>query len=540
MPASRNSKRSRSSKAAGRAALAESALASVALAVLSVGSLVLFQRQGWLVYYGDAEAHLNIARRILDSRTPGYEQIGTVWLPLPHLLMLPLVGKDDLWRSGLAGAIPPSLCFVLAGVFWYAALRRIWGARPAAVAGLCLLALNPNLLYLKSTAMTEAVWLSELAALLYFTVRFRQRPTLWAAVGAGMASLAGTLTRYEAWFLIPFVALYMLIVGGRRRLTAAGLYGFVAALGPLYWLGHNWWLHGNPLEFYNGPYSARAIYHRALDAGMARYPGDHNWGQAWIQLREAARLCAGWPLALMGVAGAAAALLRRRFWLVVLLALPPLFYWLSIHGAGTPIFVPHLWPHSYYNTRYGLAGLPLLAAGGAALAALAPRRWAGWAAVLVVLAGTARWVAHPNAEAWVCWKESQVNSEARRAWTRQAAEFLRNSRRAGEGVAASFGDLTGIFRSAGVPLRFNLHEGNGPQWLATITRPDLFLREPWVVSISGDTLAAALARLGPDGPRYDLVKTIIAKGGPVIQIYRRARSRTAPGVILGPEAGSPR
>jgi len=33
-----------------------------------------FYQRGYLAYYGDAEAHLNIARRILDSRTPGYDQ----------------------------------------------------------------------------------------------------------------------------------------------------------------------------------------------------------------------------------------------------------------------------------------------------------------------------------------------------------------------------------------------------------------------------------------------------------------------------------
>ena len=47
--------------------------------------------RGYTLYYGDAEAHLNLARRVVDSRTPGLSQIGPVWLPLPHLLMLPLV-----------------------------------------------------------------------------------------------------------------------------------------------------------------------------------------------------------------------------------------------------------------------------------------------------------------------------------------------------------------------------------------------------------------------------------------------------------------
>jgi hypothetical protein len=537
MPASGNSRRSRSSKPVrpdrGARAL-ETGLVVAALAALSAATLAFVYRRGWLTYYGDAEAHLNIARRIVDSRTPGYEQIGTVWLPLPHLLALPLVRREELWRNGLAGAAAPSACFVLAGAFFYAGLLRAFGSRAAALTGLCLLALNPNLLYLKSTAMTEAVWLAALAALLYFTLRFRARPGLWTALAAGLASLAGTLTRYEGWFVIPFVAWYLLIAGGRRRWAAAALYGAVASLGPLYWLAYNWWLHGNPLEFYNGPYSAHAIYQRALEAGMARYPGDHDWGRAWVQLREAARLCAGWPLALLGAAGAAAALARRRLWPIALLALPPLFYWLSLYGAGTPIFVPHLWPHSYYNTRYGLAALPLLAAGAAALAGAAPRRWAAPAAAAIMLAGLSCWILRPRPEAWICWKEAQVNSQVRRAWTRQAAEFLAGARRPGEGVAAAFGDLTGIFRAAGIPLSRTLHEGNGPHWLAAMARPDLFLWEPWAVTISSDALAAALVRLGPGGPRYDLVKTIAVKGGPVVQIYRRA----APGGPLC-KAGSP-
>ena len=76
------------------------------------GGLAFFYAHGWLLYYGDAEAHLNIARRMLDSQTPGYDQFGTPWLPVPHLLMLPFVRRDAWWRSGLAGAIPSALCFV--------------------------------------------------------------------------------------------------------------------------------------------------------------------------------------------------------------------------------------------------------------------------------------------------------------------------------------------------------------------------------------------------------------------------------------------
>src|SRR4030088_936439 len=80
-----------------------------ALALLSGAAVAFFWSRGWLLYYGDAEAHLNIARRIVDSRTPGYDQVGTSWLPLLHWLLIPGVRIDELWFNGLAGAIPSAL-----------------------------------------------------------------------------------------------------------------------------------------------------------------------------------------------------------------------------------------------------------------------------------------------------------------------------------------------------------------------------------------------------------------------------------------------
>src|ERR1700719_5162959 len=75
------------------------------LSAISASAVVWCSSRGYTLYYGDAEAHLNIARRVIDSRTPGPEQLGTVWLPLPHLLMLPLVWNDRLWKTGLARVI---------------------------------------------------------------------------------------------------------------------------------------------------------------------------------------------------------------------------------------------------------------------------------------------------------------------------------------------------------------------------------------------------------------------------------------------------
>jgi hypothetical protein len=498
----------------------ELALVLLCLAGLSTAATMLATHAGWTLYYGDAEAHLNIARRILDSQTPGYDQIGTSWLPLPHLLSLALVGNDSLWRHGLAGSIPSSVCFVLAATFLFLAMRRATQSSAAAFAALGLFALNPNLLYLQATPMTEPVFLAGLMAVLYFTVRFRDTQSLWSVIGAAIASLAASLSRYEGWFLIPFVVIYFLFVAKRRRLLAALIFGAIASLAPLYWLGHNWWLYNNPLEFYNGPYSAKAINQRS-----GPYPGQQDWKNAWLFFRTVTQMCAGWGILIAAAVGVVAVVFKRLFWPVLLTALPPAFYLWSMYAGGAAIFVPQLWFNSYYNTRYGLAALPLLAIAGAGTTLIAAGRWRALVALAAIGIGITPWLIHPRPDDWICWKESQVNSEGRRAWTHQAAQLLASQYRSGAGIFTSFGDLTGILREAGIPLREALHDGNEPAWMAATTRPNLFLHEEWAIAISGDPVATAVQRatfkIGPVGPRYHLERTIIIRGAPVIEIYKR-------------------
>ena len=56
-----------------------------------------------LLYYSDSISHLVRARQLIDYSSPGLEQIGTVWLPLPHLMLLPFSLVDLLFKTGLAG-----------------------------------------------------------------------------------------------------------------------------------------------------------------------------------------------------------------------------------------------------------------------------------------------------------------------------------------------------------------------------------------------------------------------------------------------------
>jgi hypothetical protein len=473
---------------------------------------------GYVLYYGDAESHIGTARRILDSRTPGYDQIGSPWLPLPHVLMLPFVGKMEMWQSGMAGTIPGVACFILAGTLLFASARLVLGSFAAGLCAALLFALNPNLLYLQATPMSEPVYLSMVAGVVYFTLRGNP-------VAAALFSCGASMTRYEAWALIPIVVAVLLFTKGLRT---AVIFGAIASIPPLYWFGHNWWYYGNPLEFYNGPYSHKMIYERAVQANMQRYPGDHDWPKALEYYVAAVKLCAGPVLIWLGSLGLLAAIVKRGWWAVIMLIIPPAFFVLSMHSSATPIYVPGLWPNSYYNTRYGMAALPLLAFGAAAIVSLLPPRWRVSAVAALVIVSVAPWVAHPGVENWITWKESQVNSVARREWTRQAADFFKANYRKGDGILFSFGDLTGVLREAGIPLRESLYDGNNPHFLAVMARPDLFMWEEWALAISGDQVATALQKLGRGGVRYQCVKMVEVKGAPAIEIYRRVRPNPSP------------
>jgi hypothetical protein len=125
-----------------------------------------------MLNYCDAIAHLHIARRVLDSRTPRLSQLGSVWLPLPHILLIPFTQNYYWWATGLAGVIPSSLAYIAscAGIH---RLARHWLNPAAALLALIFFALNPNLLYLQTTAMTEPLFLCEVIWIVVWLVEWR-------------------------------------------------------------------------------------------------------------------------------------------------------------------------------------------------------------------------------------------------------------------------------------------------------------------------------------------------------------------------------
>ncbi len=332
-----------------------------------------------MLNYGDAVAHLHIARRVIDAHEPGISQFGSVWLPLPHLLMIPFVAVYAWWANGLAGLIPSALAYIASCIGIYR-LARHWLRWPAALVGLALFALNPNLLYLQTTAMTEPLFLCEMIWLAVWLVEWH------AALGNDengaarllrlicLALVAAVFTRYDGWvlaFLVwTSVGLRQMRKSSLRSRTFWWMSGVVLAA-PLLWFAYNGFIFGDWLDFARGPYSAAAIEARTTTGSGPPHPG---WHDPWASLlffvkcgeMDAAPEEWGNFLLIASLLGTAWGLLkcsRKGFPWALFLWLPVPFYAYSVSFGSVPIFLPVWWPHSYYNTRYGMEMLPALALG---------------------------------------------------------------------------------------------------------------------------------------------------------------------------------
>ena len=193
--------------------------------------------------------------------------------------MIPFVMRDAWWRSGLAGAIPSAVCFVLAGTFLFAAARRAYRFDVRRVRRGAAVRAEPEHAVSAIDAHDGAAvcGLARGAAVGDAMVsRF--------AIDPGRAARRGRLERRVAHALRRLVSdpvrVRFIFCSSRNDKWHAVLFGALAALAPLAWLAHNRFYYGNALEFYNGPWSAMAIYQRQLAQGMQPYPGDHDWRTA--------------------------------------------------------------------------------------------------------------------------------------------------------------------------------------------------------------------------------------------------------------------
>ena len=509
------------------------------LSAVALASFAYFCARGEVLLSGDAVAHINIARRIFDSLTPGLFQLGTVWLPLPHLLTVPFIVNDKLWSTGIGGSVISVISYVVAGCGIYRLGAR-W-SRLAAWAGVAVFSANPNLLYVQSTALNEPLYL---AAFIWTAVFFSEcaeqlrasHPDLATAPleKGAIALIIAILTRYDGWFLAAVCWVAMLptvwrairgsesaAVNSLRRSAAKAL--LLTALAPSLWLAYNLGVYKNALEFANGPYSARAIAMRTTASGVQSYPGEHSPRVAAIYFIKTVQLNLGpgWLaklLLLMAVAGSIAALRSRHWLLVTLLWCPLVFYPLSIAYGAVPIFIPVWWPFSYYNVRYGLELLPAIAVGAALLVHLSGRLGirlpvqpivAGLLLAIVAGCYLSAAVAVP-----VCLREMRANGQARLQYDHELAAVLRTLP-ATATVLAYTGAHAGAFELAGFHLDRTINEGIYPVWDASLQQPAQ--AADYVIAEQGDPVSAAVRR---HPQNLVAIHSVLVPGQPPAVVYK--------------------
>lgn len=513
----------------------ETFLVACVASLLSLMALVYCYSHGMLLLYGDAVAHLHIARGITDSLNPGLAELGSVWLPLPHLLMWPFVQKMAWWQSGLAGAWVSMPCYVLSVVGLYR-LARLWLAPSASVIAAAFYALNPGLLYMQTTAMTEPLFLAEMIWSVLLIAqhgralkRGEQKRAAWLLIGAGLVLVAAVFTRYDGW-IFSFIA-WLVVAWGIARgrhwcgpvAAAFVLFTVMLAAAPACWLLYNAKQFGDPLDFMRGPYSARAIEAKTARPGSPYYPGWHDMPVAALYFLKAAELGAivahlGDLLLALAVAGTAIAAIKyrgRRMAAVFLFWIPLPFYAYSVAYGSVPIFIPLWWPHSWYNTRYGMEMLPafalFLAFLFAALQKYRPRAisWAAAAALALIVVNSV-WLmrARPLVLA-----EAVANSLTRIPFERALAQALLALPSQGEILMQASGHV-GALQQAGIPLRRTINDSDYYQWKPALSDPAA--NAAIIVAVEGDAVARAV-RAHPDG--LTLVDVVCSTGQPCARIY---------------------
>jgi len=179
--------------------------AGSAAGTIGLAAAIHYHQLGLTLSHYDARGHLIVARRIIDSLTPGWQQVGAIWLPLPHLLNFIPVQLDVLYRTGASAVAISVVAFALAAAAIAWIVLQLTDSTPAALAATAVFVLNPNVVYLQATPMTEPLLLGlttlGVALLLAWTAaggapdgRTRPRGTV-----IGVVLALACLTRYEAW-----------------------------------------------------------------------------------------------------------------------------------------------------------------------------------------------------------------------------------------------------------------------------------------------------------------------------------------------------
>jgi len=459
------------------------------LALLSFTSLFAFLYYtdiGLSLSYNDARSHLDIGRRVVEGLKPGLAQIGSVWLPLPHILMIPTIWNDYMWHSGLAGAIQSMISFVATGALIYMFLRKIGANLIGSLFGVFMFASNINILYLQSTAMTELLLLATMTAGVYELVMWHRNDRVLSLIKSSFWIMLATLVRYDGWFLL-FVAMILVVIQTTRKKgikAAEGTTFFfltLASFGIVLWLLWNLLIFKDPLYFAFGPYSAHAQQAQLDQAGVLATKNDiflslkiYTYALAYNSYAFSLIIAL---IGLIVFIKDKAISTSVRIGSLALLA-PFFFNILALYLGHSVLFIQGVSGETWFNARYGVMLLPTTSIFiGYLVHRLKFYRYLIIGLILfmtVFIYSTGDAVTIDDARVG----SSQKNVSEVSGWLEKNAKTTPGF------VLISAASHDAIIFSSGLPMAKFIHEGTGTYWTAATTSPDRWAR--WIIMRTND------------------------------------------------------
>ncbi|MGC4190374.1 MAG: glycosyltransferase family 39 protein [Thermomicrobiales bacterium] len=496
--------------------------------MVSIAAWAFFAARDQTLIYYDAPIHQMIARRVFDSPTPGMGQSGSLWPALIHWLQLPLVWNGWLYRSGLSGSLLSMLAFALSAMLLFLLGRKITGSAWAGGLASLLFVLNPNVLYMQSTPMTDLPLTGCVIATVTAIVYWCEREDIRYLGAAILAVNIAAGTRYEGWFLWGCTLAVIVYVGLRNRWARKKIEDYAlyfAVFGSafmLFWVGWNAVINRDALGFLGGEYGASDNWVSTTDPTVGHLlVSVKTYWYATVDIN-------GLPLVLTGILGLVWFTWRHRLDIrtcgLYLFLFPFVFYIPLLYTGTRPMHVPQITGDAY-NVRFALHTTPLF---------VLMTAWLVWAIAQWIGAGRLRTLLMPllvTAVALMAIRAPDISLQeplealdTTEVQVRQeAASWLKEHVKADPGVVLmqTVGNEQLLFWSD-IPLDQVVYEGTTQdgQWAQELEQPSPDVA--WIVMRCGGALGpdhVCTALGGPASPLFGQFSLAFDDGS--IRIYQR-------------------
>lgn len=473
--------------------------AVVYIAIILAGiSTIIFLSKDLIIAYGDAESHLNIAKRVIHGLTPGFAQLGGIWLPIPHLLLIPFVWSDTLWRSGLAGSIVSGTAFVISSVFLYKLTKMLTNNVWAAFLAFLVFALNPNILYLQSTPMTELTLTAFFILSTYFFIKYiRNEDNLVSLLLSSFFGFCAVLTRYDGWFLVMFQALTIILLYFHRKENFRKiegnflLFSTLAFFGVMIWIVWDFLILGDPFYFTTSQFSARTQQLNWLARG--ELPAYKNIFLSTAYYFVTSMSNAGVVIFITALIGLIIFLRDKnnsyRFYISFILLVPFIFNVFTLFAGQSVIFIPHLTPVGFewrlFNVRYGVLMIPIVSFFFAYVFAKAKTTGVK---ILIISLILIQFLLYGVGYSKIISLADGVEglSHAKRP---NAEYWMKDHYDYGFVLLDDYARTLSIVRS-GIPMQNNIYIGNKPYWEESLVAPERYAR--WIIMQRNDAVWKAI------------------------------------------------